>query len=120
MARDMKVRWTWTFAVLVLFACDSSPSYDVLIRGGTVYDGSGGAPARVDIGIVGDTIAAVGDRAGARASVTIDAEGPAGATGVSHSGGWAEPRRRSRLIRISRVMGPPLRSADHAAGSYGP
>ena len=36
------------------------PSFDVLIRGGTVYDGEGGAPRQADVGIVGDRITAVG------------------------------------------------------------
>ncbi len=33
---------------------------DILIRGGTVIDGSGGAPCRADIAIAGDRIAAIG------------------------------------------------------------
>ena len=37
------------------------PAFDVLIRGGTVYDGTGGAPREADVGIVGDRIAAVGE-----------------------------------------------------------
>ena len=35
-------------------------SYDLLIRGGTIYDGSGGAPYVGDVGIKGDRIVAVG------------------------------------------------------------
>lgn len=34
--------------------------YDLIIRGGTIYDGLGGAPFTGDIAISGDTIAAVG------------------------------------------------------------
>ena len=50
---------------------------DILIRGGTVVDGSGGAPYAADVGIAGDRITFVGDAgrervAGAR---TIDARG---------------------------------------------
>src|SRR5689334_15737966 len=33
---------------------------DVLITGGTVYDGTGGAPVRADVGIVGDRVARIG------------------------------------------------------------
>lgn len=50
-------------------------TFDVLIRGGTIVDGTG-APAVVgDIGINGDTIAAVGQLRGAEGRVTIDARG---------------------------------------------
>jgi len=34
--------------------------YDLILRGGTVVDGTGAAPRQADIGIVGDKIAAVG------------------------------------------------------------
>src|SRR6266513_2163688 len=36
--------------------------YDVLISGGTVYDGSGGAPFVGDVAITGDRLAYVGPR----------------------------------------------------------
>jgi N-acyl-D-aspartate/D-glutamate deacylase len=50
---------------------------DVLIRGGTVVDGSGGAPRRADVGLTGDRIAFIGDAAKARVTGTrtIDASG---------------------------------------------
>ncbi len=48
---------------------------DVLIRGGTVIDGTGAARYRADVAISGDRIAAVGDLGGATADVTIDAAG---------------------------------------------
>lgn len=34
--------------------------FDVVVRGGTVYDGTGGAPRRADLGIRGDRIVVVG------------------------------------------------------------
>ena len=49
-------------------------SYDVVIRNGTVVDGSGLGSFRADVGIVGDRIAAVG-RLHDRATTEIDAEG---------------------------------------------
>ena len=48
--------------------------YDVVIRNGTVVDGSGTGSYRADVGVVADRIATVG-RITARGSVDIDAEG---------------------------------------------
>jgi len=46
--------------------------YDVLIRGGTIYDGSGGAPYVGDVAIRADRIAYVGPHApGAPARVVM-------------------------------------------------
>ena len=52
-------------------------SVDVLVKGGTVYDGSGGPARHVDIGLRGDRIVFVGDAARARlaAGRTIAAAG---------------------------------------------
>src|SRR5215510_9070678 len=64
-------------------------AYDVIIRGGTVYDGTGGAPKRADVGIKGDHIAAVGNLKSATANAVVDATGLAVAPGfinmLSHS-----------------------------------
>lgn len=49
---------------------------DVLIKGGSVYDGTGGAPRIADLGIRGDRIVFVGTApAGTAARRTIDAKG---------------------------------------------
>ena len=78
-------------AVLALAACTSPPEaeYDVIIRGGTIYDGSGGAPFVGDVGINGDTIAAVGDLAGATAGAEIDAAGLAVSPGFINMLSWS-------------------------------
>jgi len=52
----------------------SAHDYDILIKGGTVVDGRGGAPFVADVGIRGSLIAAVGDLDGTAAEV-IDASG---------------------------------------------
>lgn len=49
--------------------------YDLVIRGGILLDGSGGAPVRGDIGLIGDRIAAVGRLAPYTAGRAIDATG---------------------------------------------
>jgi N-acyl-D-amino-acid deacylase len=49
--------------------------FDILIRAARVIDGSGAPRRQADVGITGDTIAAVGDLGGHAARRRIDAEG---------------------------------------------
>src|SRR5262245_5803252 len=67
----------------------AAQSFDVIIKNGTVYDGSGRAPVNADVGIKGDRIAAVGNLSKATAPTIIDAKGLAVAPGfinmLSHS-----------------------------------
>jgi len=60
---------------LVGYGQAPAPAFDVVIRGGTVIDGSGAARYLADVAIVGGSIARVGDLAGARGVVDIDATG---------------------------------------------
>jgi N-acyl-D-amino-acid deacylase len=64
-------------------------SFDVLIKGGTVYDGTGQAPRRVDVGIRGDRIVTIGNLQRASAKSVVDATGLAVTPGfinmLSHS-----------------------------------
>lgn len=55
----------------------ADPGYDVLIHGGTVYDGSGGTPFVGDVAIRGDRIAYVGPHAPQHARREVDAHGKA-------------------------------------------
>ncbi len=83
-------------------AC-SAPHYDLILRNGTVYDGSGAAPAAGDVGIVGDSIVAVGDLGRATATEEIDVEGLAVAPGFINMLSWAttsllhDPRSQSDI-----------------------
>jgi N-acyl-D-amino-acid deacylase len=61
----------------------------VLIRGGTIYDGSGGAPYVGDVALRGDRIAYVGPRAPGRAARTVDATGKAVSPGFINMLSWA-------------------------------
>jgi N-acyl-D-amino-acid deacylase len=64
-------------------------SYDVIIRGGAVYDGSGGAPVLADVAIDGDRIAAIGNLKSASAKSVIDASGLAVAPGFINMLSWS-------------------------------
>jgi len=59
----------------------SGAVYDVLIRGATVYDGSGGAPFRADVALVGETIVKVGPSVSGPAKRLVEAKGLALAPG---------------------------------------
>jgi len=63
--------------------CSRQPDFDLIIRGGTVYDGSGEVPGdqRADVGIIGDRIRAIGDLTGRPAGTIIEANGKAVAPG---------------------------------------
>ncbi len=88
------------FILLTLSACaggaappggeaDPTHDYDVVIRGGTVYDGTGAVGRPADVGIRGDTIAAVGDLRAARGRTEVDAAGLAVAPGFINVLSWA-------------------------------
>src|SRR5438128_3836277 len=63
--------------------------FDVLIRGGSIYDGSGNPPQRADVGIKGDRIAAVGDLAKTTAKIVVDANNLAVAPGFINMLSWS-------------------------------
>src|SRR6185503_8434223 len=63
--------------------------FDVLIKGGTVYDGTGRAPRRADIAIKGDHIVAIGNLRTARARSVVDANGLAVAPGFINMLSWS-------------------------------
>ena len=66
-----------TIVVLSFQACtaEGDPDFDILITNGTLFDGKGGPGFPGDVGIKGDTIVAIGDLQGKKASKTIDAKG---------------------------------------------
>ncbi|MEN9591853.1 MAG: hypothetical protein RJA21_305, partial [Gemmatimonadota bacterium] len=64
----------WLAAVLGCSACAEPRAYDVVLRGGTLYDGSGGPPVVGDVALRGDSIVAMGVVAGTGA-LEIDAAG---------------------------------------------
>jgi len=68
---------------------EPSALHDVIIRGGTVYDGSG-TPGRItDVAIDGQRISVIGDLKSAKAKTDIDAKGLAVAPGFINMLSWA-------------------------------
>lgn len=59
----------------VLYGCYINDQFNVIIKNGTVIDGSGGKAFQSDVGIIGDKIAAIEDLKNATANVIIDGRG---------------------------------------------
>lgn len=60
---------------LVLSCRHAPPEFDLVLRGGTVLDGTGAPAVRADVGVSGDRITAVGDLTGRSGARVIDATG---------------------------------------------
>ena len=87
----MKTRVAFAFSALS-FATAAAPApatYDVLIRGGTIYDGSGAVPYVGDVALKRDKIVYVGPRAPGRAAHVVDARGKAVSPGFINMLSWA-------------------------------
>ncbi|MEO5904088.1 MAG: D-aminoacylase [Gemmatimonadaceae bacterium] len=74
--------------------------HDVIIRGGTVYDGSGSRGRMTDVAIDGDRITVVGNLSDSRGRQEIDAHGLAVAPGFINMLSWAT----ESLIEDGRAM----------------
>jgi len=85
--------WLHYFIFLVIASfgqiASADPQFDIIIKGGTVYDGTGGEGRVTNIAIRGDRIAGVGDLAKASATTTIDARGLAVAPGFINMLSWS-------------------------------
>jgi len=93
----MAIRWLGLQVGTALLAACASVSksggggavYDVVIRGGTIYDGSGAAPYVGDVGVTGDRIVYVGPPTAARGRMQVNARGQAVAPGFINMLSWA-------------------------------
>jgi N-acyl-D-amino-acid deacylase len=75
---------------LAMFASSLlAEEFDVIIKGGTVYDGSGSEGQHFDLAIKGDRIVGVGDFKNAKAKETVDATGLAVAPGFINMLSWS-------------------------------
>jgi N-acyl-D-amino-acid deacylase len=77
------------------FVPGEEQEYDLILRNGMIYDGSGTSPYRGDLAISGDRIAAVGNLPDAVAKKEIDVTGLAVAPGFINMLSWAD---RSLLL----------------------
>ena len=83
-----------TFTLALMLLCSAAPvaaadpAYDVVIRGGTIYDGSGKAPVVGDVAIKGDRIVAIGKVTG-KGRTEVAARGMAVAPGFVNMLSWA-------------------------------
>ncbi len=78
-----------SLALAFLAACASPPDHDVILRGGTVYDGTGKKPYVADVAIDNDIITSIGSLRDARAKLEIDVRGLAVAPGFINMLSWA-------------------------------
>ncbi|HEX9406808.1 MAG TPA: D-aminoacylase, partial [Thermoanaerobaculia bacterium] len=75
------MRWPTLTLLALLTACATTPpqpapTYDIVIRNGSIYDGSGADAVHGDVAVRGDRIAAVGNVTG-RGKTEFDARGMA-------------------------------------------
>jgi N-acyl-D-amino-acid deacylase len=85
----MRLRALLLALLPLLGSCEREPEYDLLVRGGTVYDGTGSAGFAGDVAIQGDRIAFVGPKAPGRGRREIDATGQAVAPGFINMLSWS-------------------------------
>ena len=90
-------------SVSLFLACRTPQNprqFDVLIKNGTIYDGTGSEPYKADLAINGDTIAALGDLSRDQAKKVIDATGLAVSPGFINMLSWAD----GSLLKDGRSM----------------
>ena len=81
MSRTKSTLVPLVLALLSAVACHKSIEYDLILRGGNLYDGSGDRPRIADIAIQNDTIVAIGDLSKVVGKAEINARGLAVAPG---------------------------------------
>jgi N-acyl-D-amino-acid deacylase len=81
--------WPWMLAAAATPSPSPALPLDVVVRGGTLYDGTGSPGRRADVGVRGDRIVEVGDLSSAPATTVIDARGLAVAPGFINMLSWS-------------------------------
>lgn len=85
----MKNYFALIVIALLLASCTATGDYDLIIRNGQIYDGSGESANSGDLAINADTIAAIGDLDDVTGTEEIDAQGMAVAPGFINMLSWA-------------------------------
>ncbi len=88
-------------SILIICACSSPEKYDILIKSGQIFDGSGNTSYIGDIGINADTIVAIGNLQVAKGELEVDATGLAVTPGFINMLSWAN----ESLIEDGRSQG---------------
>lgn len=85
----MNIYRTLFLLFLIFCGCSAPEKYDVLIKNGKIFDGSGSPSFVGDVGINSDTIAKTGNLKNASGKIEIDATGLAVAPGFINMLSWA-------------------------------
>lgn len=99
----MKTLGILTAILVIAMSVSAQNNFDLIIKGGMVYDGSGGVPIKADVAIKGDKVVKIGDLGRAKATTVVDATGMAVAPGFINMLSWAtesmivDPRSLSDL-----------------------
>ncbi len=80
---------TFSFVLLGIVCPCPAKNYDIIIRNGTIYDGTGQKPFVADLAIQGDSIAKIGKLKRDHGTTEIDARGLAVAPGFINMLSWA-------------------------------
>ena len=115
--------WLSLLIVVSVLACapdEAVTNYDLIIRGGTVYDGLGSAPVQADVAVDDDRIAAIGDLSSATATVEIDATGKAVSPGFINMLSWAVVSMIEDGRAMSDIMQGVTLEVMGEGGSMGP
>ena len=88
-------------ACSILLGCGAKTDFDLVIRNAIIVDGSGKPAHGGDIGIIGDSIAAIGNLSSLRGKKELDAKGLTAAPGFINMLSWAT----TSLIEDGRSQG---------------
>lgn len=90
----LKLSTAFCFMAVMILMCANviraaDTEYDIILKNGTIYDGSGNEPFKGDLAINGDKIVAVGKIENAKGKQEIDVKGLAVAPGFINMLSWA-------------------------------
>jgi N-acyl-D-aspartate/D-glutamate deacylase len=90
----LKLSTAFCFVVVIILMSSNAiraaeAEYDIILKNGMIYDGSGSEPYKGDIAINGDKIAAVGKIENAKGKQELDVKGMAVAPGFINMLSWA-------------------------------